>query len=163
MFRFIEKVTKCRLCALTDRCKANLVWARHKPMLIQSVCWLFWKRKDMIKPYSSLYWLIYWNLFYEVSRSYTSNCMGVCFFGGAYRPTPGNGTGSLQDWTSRTLSEPVRRGRFHLPARCRKKLPKAEGQRLAVTVHIVGCRILSLLSIYRHIFIAVFLYFHITI
>ena len=80
MFRFIENVTKCRLCVLTDQCKANLAWARRKPMLIQSACWLFWKRKDMIKPYSSLYWLIYWNLFYEVPRSYTSNCMGVCFF-----------------------------------------------------------------------------------
>ena len=82
-------------------------------------------------------------------RSYMSNCMGAWFFRWGLPPHTLIMNRLPLRLKSKTLSNPVRRGRFHLPARCRKKLPKAEGQRLAVTVHIVGC---------RHIFIAVFLF-----
>ena len=84
------------------------------------------------------------------------------FFGGAYRPTPWLWTGSFRDWMSRTLSVPVRRGRFHLPARHRKKLPKAEGQRFADTTHIVGYRLLTPF-LHSGISLLPYSYFHIVI
>jgi len=53
-------------------------------------------------------------------------------------------------------------GRFHLQARHRKKLPKAEGQRLADTAHIVGYRVLTPF-LHSGISLLPYSYFHIVI
>ena len=51
---------------------------------------------------------------------------------------------------------------FHLQARHRKKLPKAEGQRLADTAHIVGYRLLTPF-LHSGISLLPYSYFHIVI
>ena len=135
MFRFIEKVTKCRLCVLTDQCKANLAWARRKPMLIQSACWLSWKKKDMIKPFSTLPWLIYGNLFYEV-YALPYDYMGAFFFGGACRPTPLAVLSSTSIFLDRTY--PTSSCVAFTFRRClyrRKRCLKRYGRDLTVTAH----------------------------